>query len=211
MAVAVGLGVFLVVGVVEGATTISTNISTGGTLDVTGASTFTGAVNASSTFMVTGAVTTWGSVTLGDAVADSVTANAYFTQMRIGTGSTFGGIGTVGADELGVEGAMEVDGISYLDGNVQFNGYATTTAASGNFATEGDITMGGGDLTVTSSNSATSSIVVGCVETYATSTASPIKQMFFASSTLNIDGAAVAAGFGGGTMQGLVLWGFGSC
>ena len=102
--IAVIAGVFGVVTVVQATTTISTNISTGGTLAVTGAST------------LTGAVTTAGDVTLCDAVADAVTANGYFTQLRIGTGSTFGHIGTVGADELGVEGDIEVDGTAYFDG-----------------------------------------------------------------------------------------------
>ncbi|OGG58621.1 hypothetical protein A2765_02770 [Candidatus Kaiserbacteria bacterium RIFCSPHIGHO2_01_FULL_56_24] len=86
MTLAVIVSVFAVVGLVQAATTISTNISTDG------------------------------NTTLGDAVADSVTANAYFTQLRIGTGSTFGHIGTVGADELGVEGDIEIDGTAYFDG-----------------------------------------------------------------------------------------------
>ena len=86
MTLAVIVSVFAVVGLVQAATTISTNIST----DC--------------------------NTTLGDAVADSVTANAYFTQLRIGTGSTFGHIGTVGADELGVEGDIEIDGTAYFDG-----------------------------------------------------------------------------------------------
>src|SRR3989344_3967520 len=92
MTLAVIVSVFAVVGLVQAATTISTNISTDG------------------------------NTTLGDAVADSVTANAYFTQLRIGTGSTFGHIGTVGADELGVEGDIEIDGTAYFDG------LASTTA-----------------------------------------------------------------------------------
>src|SRR3989344_5455451 len=68
---------------VGAASTISTNIETGGTLSVTGAST------------LTGAVTTAGDVTLGNAVTDVITATGYFTQLRIGTDSTFGNIGTV--------------------------------------------------------------------------------------------------------------------
>jgi hypothetical protein len=91
-AIIVVLMVFSVMSVVQAATTISTNIVTEGTLQVDGSS------------------------TLGDAVSDSVTANAYFTQLRIGTGSTFGHISTVGADELGVEGDVEVDGTAYFDG-----------------------------------------------------------------------------------------------
>ena len=113
------------------------NFATEGT--ITGASTLTisgntSLVQATSTYM---AATTYatvtaltvsndsafnGGVTLGTEVADSVTANSYFTQLRIGTGNTFGDIGTVGADELGVEGAVEFDST--------FNVAATSTLAT---------------------------------------------------------------------------------
>src|SRR3989344_2202540 len=95
---AVVIAVVGVVGLVQAATTISTNVVTEGDLQVDGNS------------------------TIGSAVGDSVTANAYFTQLRIGKGSTFGHIGTVGADELGVEGDIEIDGTAYFDG------LASTTA-----------------------------------------------------------------------------------
>ena len=84
-----------------------------------------------------------GNATLGDAVADSITANGYFTQVRIGTGSTFEDIGAVGADELGVEGAMEVDGVSYLDGGL-------ITAASSTHST-GVLNVGSASLGVATS------------------------------------------------------------
>ena len=158
---AVIFGVLLITLSANAVSTISTNISTGGTLDVTGHTTLT---TASST-------------------------------------------------------------ITSQTGNFLVNGYATTTALNGNIATAGtltvtgastltgDVTMSGGNggLVITTSNSATSTVEVGCIQTYATSTASPIKQMFFASSTLNIDGASITAGFGGGTLSGLILWGFGTC
>jgi hypothetical protein len=120
---------------VGAASTISTNISTGGTLTVTGASTLTGAVTASDTLAVTGAVTTAGAVTLGDAVTDAITATGYFTQLRIGTGSTFTNIGTVGADELGVEGAMEVDGAAYFTAAVTLASTLSVTSATSTLAT----------------------------------------------------------------------------
>ncbi len=119
---AVVISVLGVVSLVQASSTISTNISTEGALTVTGISTLTGAVYATSTVQATGALTTFGNATLGDDVSDSVTATAYFTQLRIGTGSTFGHIGTVGADELGVEGDIEIDGTAYFDG------IASTTA-----------------------------------------------------------------------------------
>src|SRR3989344_1552008 len=61
------LSLFLVALITYGATTISTNISTGGTLTVTDAATL------SSTLAVTGAVTANGAITLGDAAADVIT------------------------------------------------------------------------------------------------------------------------------------------
>jgi hypothetical protein len=64
------LSVLFVVGAVDAATTISTNISTGGTLAVTGSSTLTGAISASSTAQITGAFTAYGNSTFGDASTD---------------------------------------------------------------------------------------------------------------------------------------------
>src|SRR3989338_10664440 len=130
--IAVVASMLFVVMSTSAATTISTDITTGGAVYATGTLQATGAVitygagtfgdaagdfqilggqlQASSTALFGGAVTTYGNATLGDAVGDSVTANAYFTQLRIGTGTTFDQIGTVGADELGVEGNAEIDG-----------------------------------------------------------------------------------------------------
>jgi hypothetical protein len=87
----------------------------------------------------------------------------------------------------------------------------STAAATFTGLTTSATTTAGGNVDVTTTNAATSTVIVGCVQTYATSTATPIKQMFFASSTLNIDGASITAGFGGGTQQGIVLWGYGKC
>ncbi|OHB20243.1 MAG: hypothetical protein A2854_04500 [Parcubacteria group bacterium RIFCSPHIGHO2_01_FULL_56_18] len=71
-AVVAAVTVFALVGVVQASTTISTNISTGGTLSVTGASTLTGAVSAASTLAVTGVSTLTGGVAVG-ATANTVT------------------------------------------------------------------------------------------------------------------------------------------
>lgn len=137
------LSVFLsfmfVFATVSAATTISTNITTGGTLNVTGASTLTGAATLSSTLDVTGATTLNGNITLGDAVTDSITSNGYFTQARVGTGSTFGHVGTIGADELGVEGDVEFDGTAWFDGVL----HASSTALLGGaLTTYGNSTFG---------------------------------------------------------------------
>lgn len=70
--------------------------------------------------------------------------------------------------------------------NVQQNfseGIAVTGAITGTGAAtiDGDATIGGGTFNVTTSNSATSTIVAGCWEFYATSTATALR--FLASTT----------------------------
>lgn len=70
------------------ATTISTNINTGGTLTVSGASTLTGAVWATSTLQVTGAITTYGNATFGDAIGD---VNLFTGILQASTTALFGG------------------------------------------------------------------------------------------------------------------------
>ncbi|MDO8590059.1 MAG: hypothetical protein Q7R69_02205 [bacterium] len=79
----------------------------------------------------------------------------------------------------------------------------------------GDVTMSGGDgaLTVTSaSNSATSTLVVGCIEMHATSTVTPI-HLTFASSTMAT--TSWQSGTGGdaatGLSTGVMLWKYGAC
>ena len=46
-------------------------------------------------------------------------------------------------DDLYVTGTFEVDGITRLEGDVRFNGFATTTASNGNIATQGTLTVTG--------------------------------------------------------------------
>ncbi len=109
---------------------------------------FDGSLRASTTLMVTngatlystlnvaGATTLDGDVTLGNATTDVITPTGYLTYARIGTGSTFGHISTVGADELGVEGDVEIDGTAWFDGALTnaglgtFSGGLTSTATT---------------------------------------------------------------------------------
>lgn len=56
-------------------------------------------------------------------------------------------------------------------------------------------------LNVTTSNTATSSTVVGCVQTTATSTATPIRFLYTTSATTTVSGTA----------SGSVAWGYGTC
>ena len=71
----------------------------------------------------------------------------YFDKMRIGTGSTFSNIGTVGDDELGVEGAMEVDGAAYFNGAVDIG--ETLAVDTLKDSGDGEITVSGTDLLLT--------------------------------------------------------------
>ncbi len=109
---------FLFVAIISyAATTISTNVNTGGTLTVTGASTLTGAVWATSTLQVTGATTLY-----NDLNVDSGTLFIDSTNNRLGIGSTTPAI------ELSVEG----DG--YLTGGLglgQRNAVDKTLVLSG--------------------------------------------------------------------------------
>lgn len=107
--------------------------------------------------------------------------------------------------------------ITSQTGNFLVNGYATTTALNGNFATAGtlsvtgastltgDVTMSGGSgaLAITTTNAATSTIEVGCVQMYATSTATAVRFLFHASSTISTTVTGTAAGY--------LLWGYGTC
>ena len=69
------------------ASTISTNISTGGTLSVTGASTLTGAVTMSSTASVAGDITLENSETISNATNGTITLGAT-SMVLVGTAST---------------------------------------------------------------------------------------------------------------------------
>ena len=173
-----------------------------GNVEIDGTAWFDGSLRASSTLLATGAANFYGNVTLGDAVSDIITANGYFTQLRIGTGSSFGHIGTVGADELGVEGDIEVDGTAWFDGSLRAS---STLLATGAASFYGNVTLGdaSSDTITISGNASTSAITTSgnlWVNGYATTTASngniatkgtlTVAGATTLSSTLNVSGAA---------------------
>jgi hypothetical protein len=104
------------------------------------------------------------SIILGDAAGDVVTVNsddfqftaaakvtfpdtAYFTQLRVGTGSSTGHTAT-GADGLYVEGITEIDGALFADSTLSVDGVATLAAdvdlsATGGSTSDGDLTVAG--------------------------------------------------------------------
>lgn len=67
-----------------------------------------------------------------------------------------------------------------------------------------DLTVNGGTFTLTTTNAATSSAVMGCVQTYATSTETPIRLLIGSVAT-------TSASHTGNNSAGHVLWGYGSC
>lgn len=68
-----------------------------------------------------------------------------------------------------------------------------------------DATVSGGSFTVTTTNSATSTASLGCIQTTATSTATAIRLMM---SPVN---STASTTNGGATASGFVIWGYGSC
>ena len=136
MALAVALSVFLVVAIVEAATTISTNIVTGGTLQVDTTSTLTGDVTAGADLIVTSGA-------------------------RVGTGSDGTHLTALAGDSFFVEGQGEFDGIVWFDASLRASSTALITGA---LTTYGNVTLGdaAGDVIVLTGNSSTTnSLTVG--------------------------------------------------
>jgi len=78
-----------------------------------------------------------------------------------------------------------------------------TVSNAGEVVTSGDLTIGGGTLTVSTSNTATSTIAVGCIQSYATSTATSLRLQFTASTTAPTNGSGVIPVISYGTCPGL--------
>ncbi|MDO8728761.1 MAG: hypothetical protein Q7K26_02595 [bacterium] len=149
----------------------------------------------------------------------SLVANAVTT---ISTNITTDGNATI-TGTLGVTGVTTLTNasstITSQTGNFMVNGFATTTATNGNIATAGtlavtgtsvltgDVTMSGGSgaLVITTSNSATSTIQVGCVQMYATSTDTAVRLTF------GLPGQEATTTTQGAASIGNVVWQYGSC
>ena len=108
---------------------------------------------------------------------------------------------------LGVFGVAVITGaVTTISTNISTDGTLTVTDTS---TLTGDVTMGGGNgaLTLTTTNAATSTAVVGCYQTYATSTATAIHLTFGTaenSTTTSQTGTASAN-------TGVVFWRYGAC
>lgn len=215
------LGVVLLSVAVNAASTISTNISTGGTLSVTGVSTLTGRAD-----MIQASSTRF---SVHDTAYFGGSATSTFNSAGLGTFQ-----GYVSQASSTVVGAFTVTGHSALTtasstitsqtGNFLVNGYATTTALNGNIETAGTLTVtgastltgdatfsgGNGAITVTTTNAATSTISVGCLQMHATSTATAV-HITFATAQIATTTSQGGTGDTTGTYGGVVVWRYGAC
>lgn len=84
---------------------------------------------------------------------------------------------------------------------------AVTT--SGALTTTGNATVSGGTFTVTTADSATSTTAIGCLQTTATSTATPIRIVL--GKVGSGAGAGATTTLNGATGQGALYWAYGTC
>jgi len=161
------VSVLLITGLINAATTISTNITSDGTLSIAGL----GTLGSASTTIL------------------SVNNTAFF-----GTTAT-----------------TTIDGA----GNVLVMGSTTLQSVTATNATSTNLTFT--TATTTHTNAATSTLSVGCVQLYATSTNTKVRLEFgafaiaSASSTTFRTGAAIVSSAGTVPGGGQVLWSYGGC
>ncbi len=183
-------GLFLSSMAASAATTISTNISTGGTLSVTGVSTLTGAVNASSTIATSGNITVPGAYGIDTAGAGILN------------------IGTTTATTINIGRSGQT---AALLGNFTLVGTlnaSSTIATSGNITVPGNYsldTAGGGALSI-GTTTATSVIIGSASASVGIASSSPITALGVTGTTTSSLGARIGA-YGSGITQLL----FGTC
>ncbi len=204
-------------GITQAATTLSTSILTNGTLGVTGVSTFGG--TASTTISVAGVLTTPSSAValfLGGASTTQFTllsgdtiknASASSTVISGALQTTGGFTGTTGSfsSTLSVTSLATLSGgatttqITLNAGDTIKNSTASTTAISGSVTADANFTL-------LNAQAATSTATVACIVTTATSSATKIRIMF----NNNSAQATSSSVINGATVQGFVLWAYGS-
>src|SRR3989344_138473 len=118
-----GLAAFLVAVMGVYATSIGTNLSVDGTI--------TGGGTTLTSLTVSGASTLTGAATLSSTL--DVSGNSTLASADIGGAYTAGG---------GTGATITATGKGQFNGDLEINGFATTTAASGNFATQGTVGVG---------------------------------------------------------------------
>ena len=160
------LSVFFIVGIVEAATTISSNISTGGSLSVTGASTLTGAVT------TTAGITSGSDISSDTDSTDSLgTTGTRWASIFSDafTGNTIALDGATGVNSLTITDGV-ADALSIIHGATDFMVFDTSTPA----LTITPNTSIGGTLSVTGASTLTGNVT--------------------ASGTLGVTGAATITG-----------------
>ena len=104
---------------------------------------------------------------------------------------------------------LNVSGLSTLSAGFVSVGSSTVVGA---FTATGDTSLQRASTTqfsnIQTSNTATTSAYLGCIQTYATTTAKPVKLTFYATSTVN--GVTTSGGVSTGA-GGYVLFEFGTC
>lgn len=187
-------------------TTVLSGSLTSGLLTVSGATTLSSTVGVTglATFLG-GASTTQFTLLSGDTIKNASASSTVISGALQTTGGFTGTTGTF-SSTLGITGLATFLGgasttqFTLLSGDTIKNASASSTALSGN------LTVGGGTgsatLTVTNTASATSTVTAGCVVTTATSSATSIRLMF--------NTQATTTSINGNTVQGVVLWGYGT-
>ena len=152
----------IVAATVSAATTISTNISTEGTLAVTGASTLTGAVSAASTLAVTGAATL--SSTLGVTGLTSLSTASTTGAVSVAGALWVGGNATTtAAGAISTESSLTVSGATVLNGGLTMDTNKFTVAdTTGNTSIGG--TLGVTGLTSLTTASSTELVTLDSLE-----------------------------------------------
>ncbi len=115
----------------------------------------------------------------------------------------------VGSALLGGSKAPAQDIVGALDRTTVSNPwtFAGAVTMSNVASITGDVTLGGGAgaLVITTTNAATSTASVGCVQTVATSTLTPIKLVI---GSVNATASSTATN---STISGFVTWAYGTC
>jgi hypothetical protein len=121
------------------------------------------------------------------------------------TSAMMGGLVAKGGSLLG---GGSYEAIPKQFGNGLSAGLSNQLTIDSSGAITSDATVSGGTVNVTTTNAATSTIIAGCVQGYATSTVTPVHLEFSTTTSLATysGGAAPTAGLGGG-----VSWRYGAC
>ncbi len=140
----------------------------------------TGAVTAATT--ISTSIVTGGDVTVTGSVYATSTVQAGGALIGYSTMSITGDAALAHASTTQITNS----GTAWFGGNVNMNGASSV-------------------LTLTTANDATSTATVGCIQTYATSTATPVKLI------MGSPNVTATTTFTSTTGRGFVVWAFGSC